>query len=84
MWQDVSVYENILYKYVCNRTESIHVQIYTILLTQDVVYNINSEALLSFFLVKSQPRKTYVVKTGSDSSMAKRSAIGMSVLQDDQ
>ena len=38
-------------QYVCDRTNSIHVQIYAILLTQDVVYNINLEALLSFFSI---------------------------------
>ena len=31
------------------------------------------------WMFDSQPRHTYVVKTGSDSSTAKRSAIGVSV-----
>ena len=31
------------------------------------------------WVFESQPRQSYVVKTGSDSSTAKRSAIGVSV-----
>ena len=31
------------------------------------------------WVLESQPRQTYVVKSGSDSSTAKRSAIGVSV-----
>ena len=38
-------------------------------------YNLQSEG----WLFKSQPRQTLVVKTGSDSSTAKRSELGVSV-----
>ena len=39
----------------------------------------NIQILHLFWVFESQPRHTYVVKTGSDNSTAKRSAIGVSV-----